>query len=204
MEQFIKDFGTILAPIIAFLLGVVALYANVRFVEHREKKQAEKSFKKAKMMLATATLPPFEKSIHKRDECSIGDEQNKTIFLHASDARNMTYLAGLYFQLSATQLFFAHIKDGVIKTNNSLLIYQYFYITWRLDRLVFQIRSAREEKILQEQTHSLLRSDLLTILGVPGGDIFFDKTPPDKHYSFHALRGRILRFVSTLRQSNPP
>jgi len=175
MGQFIKEFGTILAPVIAFLLGVVALYANMRFVEHREKKQAEKSFEKAKEMLARATLPPFEERKYNRDELSIGD----ALLLHASDARNMTYLARLYFQLSATQLFFANIKDGVIKTNNLLLIYQYFYLTWRLNKLVSEVESAREERILQRQTYSDLRSDLLTILEVPGGNLFFDKPPLD-------------------------
>lgn len=59
--QFIKDYGSVISPTIAFILGIIAILIKYVLDDRLQKRQTMKSFKKAKEMLSKIQLPEYRK-----------------------------------------------------------------------------------------------------------------------------------------------
>ena len=135
MALFIKDYGSIISPTIAFLLGIITVFIKNQIDSKSQRKQTEKSFEKAKEMLSKIRLP---------DYCEGPKRKNPNDLMHATMARNYTNIARMYFSLSAAYKYLSSLESDINKSNNLLVINQYFYLIWRIEKMIKELEMLRD------------------------------------------------------------
>lgn len=170
--QFIKDYGSVISPTIAFILGIIAILIKYVLDNRLQKRQTMKSFKKAKEMLSKIQLPEYRKGPETTD-----------CLMHATMARNLTGISRMYFSLTATYQYFKSLDVYINRSNNLLIINQYFYLVWRIEKLIKNLEDIRKQSDIEESTWRGLQHEIPELLEFIENDWFALNDSIHKHYS---------------------
>lgn len=163
ISQFIKDYGSIISPTIAFVLGIVAVLIKYGIDNIVQKRRTKKSFIKAKEMLAKIHLP---------DYCEGPNKKSPHEFMHATMARNLSNISRLYFSLSATYKYLQSLEKDINQSKNLLIINQYFYLVWRVENMITEIKAIRESSDVDASTWHSLQKEIPELLEFLNDDWF--------------------------------
>lgn len=163
ISQFIKDYGSIISPTIAFILGIVAVLIKYGIDNIVQKRRTKKSFIKAKKMLAKIHLP---------DYCEGPNKKSPHEFMHATMARNLSNISRLYFSLSATYKYLQSLEKDINQSKNLLIINQYFYLVWRVENMITEIEAIRESSDIDASTWYSLQKEIPELLEFLNDDWF--------------------------------
>lgn len=135
MNQIIRDYGTIISPTVAFLLGIVTLQIKNWIDNKVQRRRTAESFEKAKEMLSRIQLPEYSK----------GASKSRIVGFNAAQARNLTNISRMYFLLSATYKYLLSLENDINRSQNLSHINQYFYLVWRIEKLIAELEIIREK-----------------------------------------------------------
>lgn len=108
MNQIIRDYGTIISPTVAFLLGIVTLQIKNWIDNKVQRRRTDESFEKAKEMLSRIQLPEYSK----------GASKSRIVGFNAAQARNLTNISRMYFLLSATYKYLLSLENDINQSQN--------------------------------------------------------------------------------------
>lgn len=163
MAQFIKDYGSILSPTIAFVLGIFTMLLKYYLDSKIQKKQTYDSFEKAKEMLSKIRLPDYCEGSNIDASCKI---------FSAATARNLTNISRMYFSVSATYQYLLSLESEINKSKNLLIINQYFYLVWRVKNFVQQLKSIRDSQKISASEWYALQNEIPELLNFLHDDWF--------------------------------
>ena len=115
MKEFLKNYGTLVGPLFAFTLGVIALYIKFYIDRQVENWRSKKKMRKL-IQIVLASRPPLKYYSQKSQEG----------FLHADQARNLTNLSIFYKRLEVILTFIETVESDIL-TNCSVAEIQQFY-----------------------------------------------------------------------------
>ncbi|WP_421978906.1 hypothetical protein [Roseivirga seohaensis] len=113
MKEFLKDYGTLIGPTLAFSLGVIALLIKFHFDKQFDKWKANRQVKKL-FELIKESQPPNKYFPKKSDDN----------FLHADEARNLTNLSIFLKKMEVIESFILKIEGAVLANCSNLKIQQ--------------------------------------------------------------------------------
>lgn len=151
MEEFIKAYGSVLSPTIAFVLGIAAVYLKIGIERKMDKKRAYTSFGTLIAMLSKVTLPPYSQPITKGHP-------------DAGTLRNITHLSRLYFGLSSINAYLEKITTEIRDHGDALMIHQAYYLGWRLEKFIKTIDDMRVLNYISEEQYGSVQRDLPELL----------------------------------------
>lgn len=163
ISQFVKDYGSIISPTIAFILGIAAVLIKYGIDNIVQKRRTKKSFMKAKEMLSKIQLP---------DYCEGPKKKSPHELIHATMARNLTNISRLYFSLSATYKYMQSLEKDINQSKNLLIINQYFYLVWRIENMITEIETIRESSDVDASTWHNLQREIPELLEFLNDDWF--------------------------------
>lgn len=134
MNQIIRDYGTIISPTVAFLLGIITLQIKNWIDNKVQRKRIDESFEKAKEMLSRIQLPEY----------SMRAGKGGILGINAAQAMNLTNISRMYFLLSAAYKYLLSLENGINQSQNPSHINQYFYLVWRIEKLITELEIIRE------------------------------------------------------------
>src|SRR5260221_12863163 len=108
MKEFLKNYGTLIGPLLAFTLGAIALYIKFYIDRQVESWRSKKKMKKL-IQLILASKPPLKYYPNKA----------KDGLFHADEARNLTNLSIFYKRLEVVLAYIETIENDIL-TNCSV------------------------------------------------------------------------------------
>jgi len=115
MAQMIKDYGSLISPTLAFILGIIAVLIKIKLDNGVQKKHTAKYFNKSIDMLSKIELPEFEEN-----PIPLNERNDGGIF-HASMARKLTDLSRMRFSLSSVYKYLQNLESDVTKSVDLLM-----------------------------------------------------------------------------------
>ena len=164
MCEFIKVYGIIISPLVAIILGIIAVFIKTWIDNVNSIKQTIKSYNNVKSMLNNIKLPKYSSS----PRSSISDE----IFIDAFTARNLTNISRMYFSIIAAYNYLLSLNNDINKSGNLLIINQYYYLSWRLKKLIDSLEAIRNNKRINVETWNELNKEIPGILNFLEEDWF--------------------------------
>lgn len=98
-------------------------------------------------------------------------------------ARNLTDISRMYFSLTATYQYFKSLDVYINRSNNLLIINQYFYLVWRIEKLIKNLEDIRKQSDIEESTWRGLQHEIPELLEFIENDWFALNDSIHKHYS---------------------
>lgn len=115
MSVFLKDYGVLIGPVFAFVLGVIAIY--IKFYSDRQIESWKSRKKLRKLVQLIKKSPPPSKYYPQKS--TIG-------FFHADQARNLTNISIFHKRVAVINSFIETIENDVL-TNCAVLEIQQFH-----------------------------------------------------------------------------
>ena len=112
-KEFLKDYGTLIGPILAFGLGVFAILIKFYLDKWLEKWKTEKRIKKL-IGLIKNSPPPKTYFPHK----------SESDFIQANEARNLTNLSIFLKKIEIIESFIDRIEESVLTNSSYIRIQQ--------------------------------------------------------------------------------
>lgn len=114
LKEFLKDYGTLFGPLIAFILGVIAIYIKFYLDRKLDIWRSKKKLKKL-IEIVLESKPPSK----------YYPQKGKSFSLHADEARNLRNLAVFNNRLAVINSFISAVENDIL-TNCTVIQIQQF------------------------------------------------------------------------------
>ena len=147
MKDFLKDYGTLIGPTFAFILGVIAIY--IKFYSDRQLDKWKSKRKLTKLIALIRDSKPPSKYYPKK---------SKDGFLHADQARNLTNASIFLKKVKVLNSFIDTVENDIL-TNCTVLEIQQFtdikFIVAYLSADIEKFRNNIKDKGKIEETSTI-------------------------------------------------
>jgi hypothetical protein len=132
MKEYIKDYGSLIGPITAFLLGVLALYVKYSIDRKLDEWKSRKRLKKL-----------FELIKHSAPPSHYHPNKPKDGLIHANEARNITNLSNFNHRLTVLSMFIEKIANDVMVHSTLGEVQQFHRIKWLVEGIKSRVEKMR-------------------------------------------------------------
>jgi len=147
MKEFLKDYGTLIGPTLAFGLGVLAIFIKFWSDRQLESWKSKKKMKKLIKLILESKPPKKYYPLKSKDG-----------FLHADQARNLTNLSIFYKRIEIVKSFIDSIEEDILTNCNVSKIQQFQDLKFIASYLFRDI-----EKHRNDNKHDFSQSDFCNI-----------------------------------------
>ncbi|WP_291149274.1 hypothetical protein [Flavobacterium sp. UBA7680] len=148
MKDFLKDYGTLIGPLIAFTLGVIALY--IKFYIDRQVENWKSKKKMAKLIkIIQSSKPPLKYYPLK----------SKDRFFHADQARNLTNVSIFYKRLEVILAFMGTVENDILTNCSVIEIQQFHDLKFIVTHLATDVNKAKNKRLIVSKEEILDRED---------------------------------------------
>jgi hypothetical protein len=136
-KEFLKDYGTLIGPVLAFGLGVVAILIKFYLDRWLEKWKTEKRIKKL-IGLIKSSPPPK----------TYFPNKSQSGFIHADEARNLTNLSIFLKKIEVIESVIDKIEESVLTNSSNIRIQQLTdikFIVRYYKRDLYDLKNNRDE-----------------------------------------------------------
>ena len=155
MKNVLKDYGSLIGPALAFILGVMAIYIKFYTDRQLENWKSRKKLKKL-FKLIKESKPPLKYYPNKSSN-----------FIHADQARNLTNHSIFYKKIKVINYYINNIEEDIL-TNGSLIEIQQFtdlqFVISYMNRDIETFRNGSKQKDENLNFKDLDKSDFLKIM----------------------------------------
>lgn len=136
MKDFLKDYGTLIGPSLAFMLGILAIYIKY-LVDHKIEKTKSKRKLDALIKLIIESKPPPK----------FYPEVSKEGFIHTDQARNLTNISIFLRKITLVLVVIEKIENDVLINCSIPKIQQFNYIKFITSYLHENLLEIQDKKV---------------------------------------------------------
>lgn len=143
MKEFLKDYGTLIGPLMAFTLGVIALYIKFYIDRQVESWRSRKKMRKL-IQLILSSKPPRK----------YYPQTAKDGLFHADQARNLTNLSIFYKRLEVLLSYTVTVENDILTNCSVAEIQQFHDLKFILKYLSKDVEEARNNSAFYDKDNT--------------------------------------------------